>query len=304
MLNEEKINRFYAETIMNNATVPQLSKVRDLFQDLDADEFYEIIRHILDDHDYESFQLFLYYIIMFRDLDNIQKYINADDFTLDMLERLVMFAFGHCSLQGYTTDRILDEIFYFLSEEKLLQLALTSKYISRDKLLLFYILTKFGTKELNIFMSKNKDVHGFLDYFLKLPDELMRSIIARNYHLFQYIMLMLAEDETVGKVSKEFYDKYSGEIEQLARLSDILRQYKKNTNLDVEKNLPFGQRDMARISFLINKIREMDDQNKAIDYFESENVFADSMEKNIIEAIINNPILQNTFRSIERNFFE
>ncbi|MBN2401407.1 MAG: hypothetical protein JXN64_03315, partial [Spirochaetes bacterium] len=69
-----------------------------------------------------------------------------------------------------------------------------------------------------------------------------------------------------------------------------------------EKKLPFNKRDMARISFIVNKIREMPNAKKAIEYFDSEKIFADVEEKQIISSIIFDPFFRNVFRYYDKLF--
>ncbi|MGL4368463.1 MAG: hypothetical protein ACRCUT_02135 [Spirochaetota bacterium] len=61
---------------------------------------------------------------------------------------------------------------------------------------------------------------------------------------------------------------------------------------------------MARISFLVNKIREMEDPVKAIMYFDGEKVFADENEKELLYEIVTNPMYKNTFLSGYGSYFE
>jgi hypothetical protein len=238
------------------------------------------------DDDHDLFQQFLYYLLLFRDMEHLQRYINSADCGIDILEKLVFFSCGYCALYDYSTERILDEILYFISGERLLELVLHSKHISRDKLLLFFILSKFETPQLNAYFSRIKDVSAFVEFFLKLPDEMLRSIISRNYRLFQYLMLMMTEEGQSSGLSREFFNRYKADIEQFSALSDIIRKYKSKIDYAAEGRLPFARRDMGRISFLVNKILEMPDPAKALDYFANENVFIDNEERAIIRGIV------------------
>lgn len=300
----DKFNLFYAQAILNDKQIPPVNEIETIFEDLTLDEFISIMRRILNNNDGDTFRLFLYYIMLFRRMEHLQQYINSNNFDIDLLENLVMFAFGYCTLWGYTTERILDEIFYFLSNKRLLELTLTSKYISRDKGLLFYMLTKLDTDSLNRYFSQCRNASEILQYFSKLPNEVMKSIIARSYHLFQYIMIMMAEDESAQIYIKDFYDKYKTEIEQLSRLNDIIKEYKDKADLEKERNLPFQKRNMDRITFLVNKIREMPDSQKAVEYFSGENMFADDQEKLIVKAIVCDPLFKDTFHYYDQMFLK
>ena len=298
----DRYNLFYVEAIMHDSSFPQINRIRQIFENITIDEFIDMVNKTIQANDYEVMQQFLYFLLLFRDMKHIQDHINSEKFSVDMLERLVFFTYGYCSLYDHSTERIIDEILYFLDNDKLLELVLQSKNISKDKLLLFFILSKFDIDMLNRYFKHIKNISEFINYFLNLPDEVLRSIISRNYHLFQYIMLMMAEGDSEQMVSSDFYNKFKGDIEQFSRLSDIIRQYKEKTDYEKDKLLPFHQRDMSRISFLVNMIKDLPDAKKAIDYFDSEHLFIDIMEKNIVYAVVTDPILKDTFKYYDSMF--
>lgn len=293
----EKFQLFYTEAIMQDSSFPQINKIKPIFEKITLDEFIELVEKVFSEEDYELTQQFLYFLILFRDMKHIQDYINSEKFTLKMLERFIIFTFGYCTIHEHSTERVLDEILFFLNDERLLELALNSTYINHDKLILFLILSKFDINMLNRYFLKIKDTSGFIEHFVKLPDEVMKSIISRNYHLFQYIMIMMAEIESTQSISAEFMNRYHEDIKQFSRLSDILRKYRESNDLEKEKELPFQKRDMSRLSFLVNMVRELPDPVRAVDYFNGERVFIDEMEKNIVLAVVTDPLLKNIFRN-------
>lgn len=298
----DKYNLFYVEAIMHDSSFPQINRIKPIFENITLEEFIELVDRTIKSDDYEVSQQFLYFLMLFRDMPHLQEYINSDKFDIVMLERLVIFTYGYCTLHDHSTERIIDEILYYLNNERLLALVLHSKHISRDKLLLFFILSKFDIEMLNRYFKGIKNISEFINYFMNLPDEVLRSIISRNYHLFQYIMLMMAEGDSEQMVSSDFYNKFRKDIEQFSKLSDIIRKYKEKTNLEKEKTLPFHQRDMGRISFLVNMMADLPDPKKAVEYFESEHIFIDELEKKIVYAVVTDPILKNTFKYYDRMF--
>lgn len=297
-----KFQHFYLESIIQDSSFPQIHRVKPIFEKITKDEFIAMIENIMKTNDHEMFQQFLYFLLLFRDMKHIQEYINSEEFSIELLERFVMFTYGYCTLHGHSTDRVIDEVLYFLNNERLLDLVNYSKVITRDKLLLFFILSKFDINLLNKYFAGIRDISEFINYFLRLPEEILRSIITRNYHLFQYIMLLMAEGEEAENVFENFYVKYKADIEQFSKLSDIVRKYKQKVDLDQEKSLPFNKRDMSRISFLVNMIRDLPEPEKAAQYFYSEDVFVDEQEKEIVIAIVTNPMFKNTFKYYDKMF--
>ena len=295
----DKFQLFYVEALMQDSSFSQLHRIRPIFEKITLKDFIELVDRVFAEEDYELTQQFLYFLILFREMKHLQQYMNSPEFGIDKLERLIIFTFGYCSINDNSTERIIDEILFFLDNERLFELAVHSKYIQTDKLLLFMILSKFDPPMLNRYFATIRDVSSFINYFIKLPDETLRSIISRNYHLFQYIMIMMSESGSDTSVPAEFFEKYKNDITQFSRLSDIIRTYRQNTSIDRDRSLPFNQRDMSRLSFLVNMVREIPDPLMAIDYFNGEGVFIDEMEKKIVTAVVTDPLMKNLFVKYE-----
>ena len=287
---------FYVEAIINDSSYPQINRIKPIFENMKKEEFLEIVTKLVHYKDHDALQQFLYFLLIFRDMKHLQEYINSDEFSIELLEQLFIFIYGYCTIQGHSTERVIDEILYFLNDDKLFELLNQSVFISRDKLLQFLILSKFRTETLDRYFSQIEDIPKFINKFLQLPDNMLRSIISRNYHLFQYIMLMLSENKESHEISKEFYDRYKDEMMQFAKLNDIVSKYKKTMNQEKDRQFSFDNRDTARISYLVNMIRELPDPVKAVEYFYGESIFIDEMEKKIVYTIVTDPMFKNTFK--------
>ena len=298
----DKYHLFYVEAIMTDSSFPRLHVIKPLFESLTQDEFIELVEQTFNSDDPEVIQQFLYFLILFRDMKHIQDYVNSDKTSVELLERLVMFTYGYCTVHDYSTERIIDEILFFISNERLLELVLHSHHIAQDKLLLFFILSKFDVAMLNKYFATIKNISEFVAYFVKLPEDVLRSIVSRNYRLFQYIMLMMAEGDEDMIVSNDFYSKYKNDIEQFSRLNDMIRKYKEEMDRGEEKSGMHQRDTVERISFLVNMIKEMPDPLKAVEYFDGEKIFMDEFEKKIVYAIVTDPMLKNIFHHYDRMF--
>lgn len=288
---------FCKEVLANESGFPQISRIKPIFEKMSHDEFIILVEKVLGKNDYDLTTQFFYFLLLFRDMPHLQKYINSPEFKTSHLEKFIIFVYGFCALHERTAGRILDEILYFLSSERLLELAIHSPYVARDKLLLFFILTKLDTKELNLYFATLKDISSFKKHFMKLPDEILKTMISRNYQLFQYIMMMMMDGDSEGDMYADFFNKYRGEIEQFSKLHDFIRTYKSEMAPETDRNRPSNIREMGRISYLVNMIKDLPNPDKAIQYFNSESIFVDDFEKNIIHAIVTNPVMKNIFQS-------
>jgi hypothetical protein len=290
-----KFQLFYVETIMNDSSFPMLNRVKPIFEKMTLDEFHILVDKISKTDDYELYQQFFYFMILYRDMKNIQDFMNSEYFHIGMLEKFIIFTYGYFSKHDNTTEGIFDEILFFLNREKLFELTMNSKYIQNDKHLLFLMLSKFDLNMLNKYFASITDKSGIINYFLKLPDIVLKRIISRNFRLFEYILLMMAEGESADKISSEFFEKYREDIAVFSKLNDMIRDYKKTVDFEKEKTIPFNQRDMSRIMNLVNMAKELPDPVKAVEYFAMEQVFVDDMEKKIVLSALTDPIMKNIF---------
>jgi hypothetical protein len=290
-----KFQLFYIEAVMNDSSLPMLNRLRPIFEKMSHEEFITLSEKIFAVDDYELTQQFFYFLILFRDMKHLQDYINAETFPFEALEKFIIFTFGYCGIHDTSTENIMDDILFFINRDRLFELAVNSKYIQSDKLLLFLMLSKFDAPMLNRYFSAIKDVSDVINYFLKLPDDVLRGIISRNYYLFQYILLIMSERESNQIVSSEFFEKYRADIMLFSRLNDMIREYKGSTDFEKERDLPFNQRDMSRISRIVNMVKEMPDPVKVIEYFDGEHVFIDDMEKKIVLSAVTDPMMKNMF---------
>ena len=290
-----KFQLFYIEAAMNDSSMPMVNRIRPIFEKMSLDEFITFTGKVFRADDYELTQQFFYFLILFRDMKHLQEYMNSASFSIETLEKFIIFTFGYCGMHDASTENIMDDILYFINRERLFELIMKSKYIQNDKLLLFLMLSKFDVAMLNRYFSTVRDVSGIINYFLKLPEEVLRGIISRNYHLFQYILLMMSEGESTQMISSEFFEKYKNDILIFSKLNDMIHRYRENTDFKKEKSLPFNQRDMSRISMIVNMVKEMPDPVRAVEYFSGEQVFIDEMEKKIVLSAVTDPMMKNVF---------
>lgn len=292
---------FYVEAILTDSSFPQLNRIKPIFEELTFEGFLEMVERVFETDDHETVQQFLYFLLLFRDMEHIRQYINHDGFPSHRLERLVIFIYGYCTMYDHSTERVIDEVLSFIGDERLIDLALNSDFIAQDKLFLFLILSKFNTEQLNRYISTIKSPEDFVKSFLRLPDNVLSSLVSRNYHLFQYVMMMIDELKLEDIVDMDFFTRYRKDIEHFSRLSDMVRKYKKKVE-GQDKPTFLGGRDMGRVAFLVTMVREFPDPDGAIAYFDGEGVFIDEFERKVVKAILTDPILRNSFDNYDNLF--
>lgn len=290
---------FYVEAVINDSSFDMVNRVRPIFEKISLEEFIIFSRKVMDAGDFEMTQQFFYFLILFREMKHLQGYINSEKFPMDMLEKFIIFTVGYCGRNDTSVEKIMDDILFFINNEKLYELIMKSKFIQSDKLLLFLMLSKFDVKLLDMYFSTIKDVSSVINYFLKLPEDVLRGIISRNYHLFRYILIMMAEGEAAQLISSEFFEKYRKDIVMFGKLNEMIRKYMETVDLEKDRGLPFNMRDMGRISMIVNMAREMPDPVKAIEYFSGEQMFIDDVEKKVAVSAVTDPLMKNVFSNKE-----
>ena len=275
--------------------LPSLQNIKSNIEKMTEEQFVIKISNLIISENLDELQSFFYYLILFRDLESVHKGLNSKDIPIEFLEKLFMFTFVHCTMHGYSTENIVDNMLYFLTDSAILRLLQESKFIKNDRLLMFYLLTRLDVDHLNVYFSEQENLIDVVSAYYRLPEDIMKSIIVRNYKLFEYIMMMLLVDSTIHKGAKTFIEKHKKTIEGFSNMSDIIMRYHTEVDLATEGTLPFNDRDMKRISFLVNTLRSMPDREKAIKYFANERVFVDEYECKIVAAMVSDPLLKDTF---------
>lgn len=294
--NEDIYNLFYSKITNDVNFFPRISELYELFSNINEDDFIELAKAVMASGEDVSKQFF-YFVILFRNMKNIRLFINSDKADFKLTEHLVMFGYSYCVFYDYSLEYVLDNMLSFINDKKLLALILESENIANDKLLLFFILSKFDVDILNKYFATIKDIPALINYFVRLPEKILRSIVSRNYRLFQYIMIMMAEGDHDSMVDANFFNKYRKDIEMFSSLNDLIRAYKQASNPATcapEMNQPTSSK---RITYLVNMLKSTTDVKRAIEYFNSEKIYKNEKEKTIVTAIALDPFLKDIYRN-------
>ena len=288
---------FYGRIIAENS-FPRINEIEQLFEKIQEDEFVELAHKAMTSTNHEITQQLLYFIILFRDMPHINEYINSEKISITFIEQLVMFSYSYVMLYDYSIEKVIDDMLSFIKDEKLLKLVYESELIYSDKLLLFFILSKFQVEMLDKFFATIKDISSFVNYFITLPEDILNSIVSRNYRLFQYIMVMMSES-VQNSLDSSFYNKYKANIETFSKLNDLIKAYKDATDPATCPPEMNRKHSPQRIAYLVNMVRQSPDIKRALEYFDGEKIYMDEKEKTIIAAILTDPFLKDIYKTIE-----
>lgn len=287
---------------LNRLQLFELRKISDVYKKTTVDEFIVYIEYILTNNLKEEFKYFLYYLLLFRDEKNIQKFLNMENTPIKLVEHLIIYSYGYTTHKGGSADDIFDDLLFFFSNERLLQLLIESSLISRDKILLFFLLTKLNIQYIDKFFSKQTDIEKTIKSFLYLPDCALDQIIFRNVNLFDYILSILPVYADQSRI-EDFLSKFDEEIIQIKKINELVSTLKKINVSDIDpKNNHY---DLSRIAKIISIYSESDYNVKSLEMLNNYNVFTSPFEKSLFFEIISNPMFKSLFQKYKQaTYFE
>ncbi|MFW5807747.1 MAG: hypothetical protein ACOCWH_01695, partial [Spirochaetota bacterium] len=286
-------NRDYDElvSLMIRKEGIHINRIRDILLNYSSEEFNGFVRLVLDSHDFNLFEQFVYYLTLFKDFAEIQAHITNDKVSVEVLEHILLYTYARASLNNVPEDQALDRILIFIEQDKYLDLLLKSDIISRDKLLSYYILTKLDRKHIDIFFNSHPDIVGFLNGFISLPDRTIKTILTKNPDLFGYISMFLQTLD--ARFAEGFIEKYEIDIQEMEKIKQIILDITSNYDIESEKKLPLSRRNKKRLAEIVLRIKEMNNIFNILHTLESEGVIIDEVEEKLISEILSNPLFKD-----------
>ncbi len=287
------IIKLYEELIslMTQKKGMHINKIREIISHFSDEEFRGFVGLVIDSKDYQLFEQLVYYLTLFKDLDEIQNLLSNDKISIEVLEHILMFTYARASLSGAAEDQALDNILIFINQEKYLDLMLKSEVIGKDKLLCYYLLTKLDRKHIDLFFNQHPDIVSFLEGFIRLPEKTIKTILTKNPDLFGYISMFL---QTMNNdFASDFITKYQIDISEMEKIKQIILDVSNHFDLESEKNLPLSQRNKKRLAVIVRKVKEMNNVFSILHTLETEGVIIDEIEEKLISEILGNPIFKD-----------
>lgn len=268
-----------------------INEMKTTLSRLTPEEFNTIVITLLDKDGSELFELFNYYLILFKDIDKIKELLGSPLISIDVLEKILLISYTRAKIQGIEEDQALDNILIFINQSRYLELLLHSDIISKDRMLSYYLLTKLDRQGIDTFFNSNPSIRDFLNGFIRLPDRTIKAILLRNPDLFGYISLFLKTME--NEKAESFVKQFRVEIEEMEATKRIVLDLSERFNIHNEKKLPLSERNKERLSEIIRKVKSMNNIFNTVYTLEHEGVIIDSVERTLIMEIMQNPVFKD-----------
>ncbi|HRX16352.1 MAG TPA: hypothetical protein P5123_08565 [Spirochaetota bacterium] len=268
-----------------------INEMKTTLSRLTPEEFNTIVITLLDKDGSELFELFNYYLILFKDIDKIKELLGSPLISIDVLEKILLISYTRAKIQGIEEDQALDNILIFINQSRYLELLLHSDIISKDRMLSYYLLTKLDRQGIDTFFNSNPSIKDFLNGFIRLPDRTIKAILLRNPDLFGYISLFLKTME--NEKAESFVKQFRVEIEEMEATKRIVLDLSERFNIHNEKKLPLSERNKERLSEIIRKVKSMNNIFNTVYTLEHEGVIIDSVERTLIMEIMQNPVFKD-----------
>lgn len=260
------------------------------FIGLDEDEFNFCISEILKNDTPEVFDQLVYYLTLFREIPQVQALLGNNNLSIEILEHMILFSYTRANVTQSAPEDALDNVVFFLNQDRYLDLLLKSQILSRDRLVSYYLLTKLDRKHIDIFFNQKEDLNTFLDGFLRLPEDLVRSILVKNPDLFGYISMFL---QTLNNANAdEFIRKHEINIHAMDYVKKLISHITSHIDVESESRLPLPGRNLNRIAYIIKKIKDQPHIESILQTMMAEGVIIDKEELELIKEIIQNPMFK------------
>lgn len=257
---------------------------------LDEDDFNYCIAEILKKDEPEVFDQLVYYLTLFREIPQVQTLLGNTNLSIEILEHMILFSYTRATVTAQAPEDALDNVVFFLNQDRYLDLLLKSQILSHDRLVSYYLLTKLDRKHIDIFFNEKENLNTFLDGFLRLPDDIVRSILVKNPDLFGYISLFL---QTLhNENAEEFIRKHEINIHEMDYVKKLISHITSHINVENEAKLPLPARNTNRIAYIIKKIKDQPHIETILLTMLSEGVIIDKEELELVKEIIQNPMFK------------
>jgi hypothetical protein len=138
----------------------------------------------------------------------------------------------------------------------------------------------------------------FLEVFEQLEEDRVKFLFVKNPSLFANLVSIVKECMANSEKKEKFYEfteKFKNEIEMIESLISAAHSIHFNFDVSSEREKSLFQRDMKRITQIVNLLEDSHYLAEQLDLLYSESVIIDSDEMRLIENILKNSFLKKLF---------
>lgn len=276
-----------------------INQIKEILEHIPSAEFHQVAGDIINTQDSESLTQLNYYLMLFKDVPRVQKLLLDTNTPVKLLESLLLFAYSSAvETRDDAAAYILDKNFYYLTQDKYLDLLLNSSIVANDTYLSYYILTKMDKETLEKFFEQKENLKDFIIQFNSFPENEAKSIILRNPELFGYIVMYLHIFDS-GDIADDFTQKYESDIVEMEKIKKISIQSSMVDDEEGQQNL--GVTSSKRLQFLIKELLKLQQDQDLNQLLENEELFINKKEQVLVKEILSNPLYKDILNTIKND---
>lgn len=235
-----------------------------------------------------------YYFWLFRRESRIQSFLNLKEFPNSFILQYIYYSFGKWLSLGNVPDTFFMEIANLFNKTKCLQILVEEELIEKDANLAFSFISNLDEKHLiKYFENSGSDLKisdFFLNLFNEVDEDIIKSFFIKNPELYAYILNLFNTNNDISKKNekkiKKFRLKFETDLLMLTEIFQIKDYVYSNFNIEAEKLKVYNQRNFKRISYIINKLKKIENIEEGIQILYRNFVIIEKMEKDLIRQIL------------------
>ncbi len=243
--------------------------------------------------DTDEMNVFLYFLILFRDIPAVRNVLNDPDTPIVLIERLLLFA----SIFFYSEDLscgVFKNIIDILEPDRSLEIVLGSISLQRDLRLVFSVLMTYDTAQIDSFFARTQTIREIATGFIALPENMTRDLLIHNVILFDYLRSILPVYVEKGELER-FNSMFAHEIELTRTVNKYVELYRQ---LEHELAGDTG----AHVALILQVLDHLG-KDAAHLFFErcaSRGIIIPEMEMLLVRALIDSPVMAHLVAALKR----
>jgi len=273
--------------LLMHKTGLHINEAIQLFSLLDVPSFETIVQRFHATGDFDSRQTLIYYLTLFRKEPKVKILMEHSSLPLEFIESIVLSTVVRTNLSDADEHKALDELLDTLPHKTQYELVSKTKFLSRDQILVYYLLAKLNKTYLDLYFQEPENAKKFVIGICNLPEKMIRTIFFKNPELHSYYMMFYdSVDLSMYPKARDYCQIDLTEVEKTKKLAlEVASKFKVSSEL----KLPLPRRNKDRFVFIISRIRHLPDISTVLASLEKEGVI-DTQENSLFFEIITNPL--------------